>query len=658
MLTAIRNVVTGWFAVVLVGLLIIPFALWGINFYFTAPTDVSIVRVAGNALKLQDYQLALYNFRQQMLRLFGGKLSPAQEMMVKEQTMEKMIGSELIDQFAESSNLRVSAASLSSKIRSIEAFQDQDANFDQDLYERILFNQGIDPAYFEDRLRLDTLSEQLQSTVTESMFVLDWEVDRIVNLKGQRRDFIYKIFSVDSYLDQIEVSSDDVADHYESNERLYHSPEQIKIAYIDLDVEQLMMEILFEEADLQDYYLSNKEQFEEPEKRGAERLVVSLGAPEDQVTDEEGEQEDVTTPTAEEILVRAQELLEEASKLVMGGNTFEEVVTLLDEQGKSGLDFIENNSVSRGELSAQVDEFLFSGASGDVSEAIKTDNSLELVKIGELKGGADNNTYENSREKVEEEYRRAEAETLFFEYTDLVIDLSYENPDDLETAAEAVNISIQESDFFTKDVAEKEGILSHRKIVDMSFSEEVKESGLNSVPIELSDTHTVVLRMIDSNPEQLQPFDEVMEEVEKDVKDVMVRKKVLDLSRDVLEKLEAGEEASALASQYEFEWSEAVDVKRDADSVNRAVLRSAFQIEKPQEDGNPVYHADDIGASDRVVVVLSEVRDGDLEEGYEELRKQVVESLEKRYLDSEWQQFFADLRSSADVQIIRPLEDL
>ncbi len=48
MLQLIRNWVTGWLAVVIVALLIIPFAFWGINYYFEQGGNVT-AGVAGSS---------------------------------------------------------------------------------------------------------------------------------------------------------------------------------------------------------------------------------------------------------------------------------------------------------------------------------------------------------------------------------------------------------------------------------------------------------------------------------------------------------------------------------------------------------------------------------------------------------------------------------
>ena len=58
MLQFIRDTAKGWVAWLIIGLLIVPFALWGISEYFTGGAAANVAEVNDADITLNDYQRA------------------------------------------------------------------------------------------------------------------------------------------------------------------------------------------------------------------------------------------------------------------------------------------------------------------------------------------------------------------------------------------------------------------------------------------------------------------------------------------------------------------------------------------------------------------------------------------------------------------------
>ena len=56
MLTQIRERASGWLAWVIVTLITIPFALWGIQSYFDGPSEIPVATVNGEEIPLYAFQ--------------------------------------------------------------------------------------------------------------------------------------------------------------------------------------------------------------------------------------------------------------------------------------------------------------------------------------------------------------------------------------------------------------------------------------------------------------------------------------------------------------------------------------------------------------------------------------------------------------------------
>ena len=54
-LQKIRDRAQGWFAYTIIGLLIVPFAVWGINYYFEGGGPMDAAIVGDNAISVQEF---------------------------------------------------------------------------------------------------------------------------------------------------------------------------------------------------------------------------------------------------------------------------------------------------------------------------------------------------------------------------------------------------------------------------------------------------------------------------------------------------------------------------------------------------------------------------------------------------------------------------
>ena len=91
MLATIRDKATGWIAGVIVGLLIISFAFWGVSFYSGQSAELNVAQVNGNDISFQSFQRSYSQLRKQMQSVMGDVLSLEEESLIKDQTINKLI---------------------------------------------------------------------------------------------------------------------------------------------------------------------------------------------------------------------------------------------------------------------------------------------------------------------------------------------------------------------------------------------------------------------------------------------------------------------------------------------------------------------------------------------------------------------------------------
>jgi len=584
MLMHIRNWATGWIAGAIMGLVIITFAVWGINFSDQGAEPV-VASVNGEDIKLRQFQQAYNNFREQMQKYTGKSLAPAEEELLKRQTLDKLIQDEVINQAAVDNGLQISDATIRQTVRDIDVFSGENG-FDRINYERGVMQLGMTPAMFEHQLRLELMANQLQGAVTNSAFVSEKEAVWLTRISKQTRDLSYVILPADELKDSIEINDDAIEEYYARTSEGLSEPEQVKIAYLDLSVEKLAEKIVATEEDLRSYYDNNKDKYDVKEQRKVNVIDIKLSP--------EAEDEDVELANSKAEKMRA---------LIDSGISFTEVAEEHDDGLKPDMLVSEHGFLARGVLPKEVDELVFTMDQGELSIVERTDRGLHIFRVEDIKGGV-KNTFENTQERVEKDYKKSEAEYKYFDLADKLVTLAYEHADSLEVAAEEIGVEIQESDFFSRDNANE--LLAEPKVLAASFNQEAIKSGQNSDAIELNNNHIVVLQVVEFLPAKKKSLETVKEEITQILKSEQASKLQQEKGQKILEQLKQGSDLSQVAETLGFEWKQAEAVNRDAVSVNRRILRTAFKLGKPADNGF-TFAGTEIGREDYAVVAVSKI---------------------------------------------------
>ena len=140
LLQKIRDHAKGWFAYTIVGLLIIPFAVWGINYYFEGggPADVAVV--GDSKISLQEFQRA-YQQQRQRLQAMLGDADPAllDGPRMKQTVLQQLIDERILNQLVRAQGLRVGDQQLHDVLVGRPEFQ-QNGVFSLDLYQQLLLS--------------------------------------------------------------------------------------------------------------------------------------------------------------------------------------------------------------------------------------------------------------------------------------------------------------------------------------------------------------------------------------------------------------------------------------------------------------------------------------------------------------------------------------
>lgn len=622
MLHYIRDRAQGWIAWFIVGLISIPFALWGVNSYLTGATDVVVAEVNGKEIKQAQLQQSLQQYRDQMRNVLGEQFDPAmfEGALVKRNILEGLIEQQLLREANTELGQSINDRAVSEMVRATPAFQ-RDGQFDKEYYAMVLARVGFTPASYEAQLRTDLLAQELTQNIERSAFVTGQQLDRALALEKQQREIAYGVVPVQDYVASVSIEDEAVREYYENNKNGFTAPEQIKLNYIELDVETIAESLEVNDEQLMQFYADNEAQFVGPEQRRASHILI------------EGDDETALSQ------------IEAIASRIEQGEDFAEVAKQTSQDTGSAAQGGDLGYFGREVMDPVFEEAVFSMENeGDVSEPVKTEFGYHLIKLTGIQT-PEVRSFAEVRDSVERRYRIQEAESQFFDQAEQLANLSFENPDNLDVAAEALGLNIKTTELFTRSGTEV-GISAEPKVTAAAFSDDVLKHDLNSAAIELSDTHVVVVHKNQHIPESVLPF----ESVEPAIRQQLLFDKASQFAREkgeaILAELKSGADAETLLDS----WQPAASYSRDSEQASVQILQRAFAMPKPNAEAQ--YEGFTADNGNYVLIKLTAVENGEPAAVAEDEQQSIEQELERMQANAEMQAFIAALRADADIEII------
>jgi peptidyl-prolyl cis-trans isomerase D len=631
MLQVIRDRAQGVFAWIIVGMISIPFALWGINSYFGGGGDDSIAEVNGIKISPRQVQSAYQQQRDRLQQMFGGKIPENlfSEEAMKKQILQQLIEKEILISAAASHGMRIGDRQLADTITNIDAFF-RDGKFDSEQYERVLAQQGMSPRLFEQRVRRDLISNQLTEAVSNSEFTLEAEVDAHLSLQLQQRDIGYMVVPVSKYEANVAVSGDDLRKYYESNSARYMQPEQVKIDYLELKGADIASTIEVDDEEMRLRYETQKMNYRTPEERKASHILISVASG---ASDEEAKQ-------AED---KAASLLQR----INNGEDFAELAKAESQDPGSARNGGDLGFFGEGVMDPAFEKATFALQKGEVSELVRSAFGFHIIKLDDIKGG-EAKTYEQVAAELKREIQEERAAEIFYDRGEQLANLTYEQPDTLSVAAEQLGLEIKSSGFFTRSGGS--GIAANAKVSSAAFNEDVLVRGNNSETIEVGDNHLVVVRINEHKPEALRPFDEVKGEIETSLKKDKAREETLEAANSLFARLQAGENGETLANSEQLEWKQQSGLQRNNSELQRAIVQVAFRMPHPAEDGFSSEQLT-LPGGDQALVALFAVKQGDANVAEATERSDAEQRLSRAAVNAAEQGLITSLREQAEITV-------
>jgi len=619
MLTKIREKAQGAFAWGILIVICVPFALWGIQNYLDTGEEAPVASVGDKDFYQRDVNRAYEQYSQQ----FQGMTFDEQNL--KTQALQKLIKDEVLLQYVHAQGLVTTDDAAREFIKSLPYFQ-VEGKFDDKRYKAMLNSQKISSAEFVSRIKNALIMEQFQRSIIDSSFATKYDVESFFKIQNQQRDVNYVTIAVQKLTEQ--PSEQEIEAYYQQHQDLFQIPEQVSVEYIELSLEDIAKTITVTDDKLKAFYEEQKDQYTTPERRKISHILFAIN----DKTDEK---------SALEKALKAKEELANKDFSTLAAEVSDDKLT-----AKTGGDL---GLFNAGVMEKSFEDAASSLKLGEVSNPVKSAFGYHLIKVTELVPG-EVKPFEAVKNEVTKAYQKAQAENAFYEAGERLTEMSYQNPDNLKTAADALGLAVKKTALFTKDKGE--GIAAEEKIRNTAFTEEVLQ-GNNSAPIELGTDRLVVLRMLEHKPAAVRD----LKDVKKDIVDKLLadkaKQQAVEKAKQIKARLQAGESIQAVAAENKLQVKTVAGLTRNKQDVPLPLSQAIFKAAKPV-GGKPTVFTAELPAGEQVVVSLSKVTEGVMSEDDKKQMELATKNIAKAFGQTEFNALINSLLDDADVEVRAP----
>ncbi len=554
MLDAIRNHTQGWLAKLILALITIPFALFGIDSYLNrAGGNVAIAKIDSAKISVQEYGNAMENVRNR-LQSEGQKVdaqmleSPA----FKQSVLDGLIARYLVTSEIQKRKFTITDEQLSQHILSMPEFQ-ENGKFSEELYQKTLAQNKLSATKFESSIRSDMAGQQAREGLAKLAFVPTAVSDQTLQFVHQQRDVSTAEIKTASFISQVKVTPEDVKAYYEQHKDKFKAPEQVKLEFALLSVSGLLAQIKVTDEEVKAFYDENASKFQGNEQRQASHILIAYGVG----------AKDADKAAAK---AKAEDILAQLRK---NPKRFEELATKYSQDPGSASKGGDLGSFGRGAMVKPFEDAVFSMKVNDISDIVESEFGYHIIKLTGITGAS--SSYESMKPQIKGELMFQKAQAKYAELTEDFSNTVYEQSGSLQPVAKKFNLQLQTSGWLSREEGAK--FFKSDKLMAQVFSDEVLKEKRNTEAIEVSANNLISARVVDYKPSAPRTFDEVKGGIEAVLKLEQAMKLAKEKGDADLAKLKDGQK------DKDLEWIPAVTVDRkNAQGLTDAVMSQVFKI--------------------------------------------------------------------------------
>lgn len=556
MLEAIRNHAKGWIAKVILGLIAVTFALFGVDSYMQGGGSEEVIASVGKIkISRQEYSQELQNQADQVREAMADKYDRAatETPEFRKRVLDNMLDRKALLVMARQQGFQLNDQYFKNALLRISAFE-ENGTFSQQRFEAILKQRNMTPAGFESEVRDSYMLETQTGPVLFGTLISNTSLMHLTRILTQQREVSVALLPPAEVAAQVNVSEDDIKNYYAGHRAEFTEPEKIRAEYLTLNLDAAMAEIPVSEKEITDFYQANAARLAQPEQRSASHVLLAIP-------------KGANTAAKAQLRANAVQLTAELQK---SPARFAEIARKESQDPGSAAQGGSLGSFGRGAMVKPFDDAVFSMKKGEIRGPVESEFGFHIIRLDDIEP-ATVVPLDSARADITASLRKQKAQIQFSELAENFSNLVYEKADSLKHAADALKLTIQTSDWMAKKSAPAPFL--NTKLGELLFSADSIKSKQNTEAVEVAPGVLVAARVLEYRPAAVKILNEVHAAIEQRLRNERTAKLLSAKGETFLGQLRQGKEPGLRWSEFKI-----VD-RQQTHGLDAASMRAIYRAD-------------------------------------------------------------------------------
>lgn len=607
-------------AKIILALILVPFALFGIDSYLNqAGNNLSIAKVNGYKIALPEYNRAIENVRNRIMSE-GKKVDPAMfdSFEFKESVIDGLITKQLLNNDIKKSRFRITDQQLSQYIIGMPEFQ-KDGKFSQEIYDKVLQNNQLTPKKFEESIRNDLLIQQVRDGLQKLTFIPPNNLAETLKATSQQREISIAEFKTKEYMTKANIAEKDMQAFYDQNKSKFLAPEQVKAEFVVFSLANILPTINVTEDEIKSFYKANADKYQNQQQREASHILITAS-------------KNAPPAEKEKAKAKAEDVLNQIRK---NPKQFAELATKYSQDPESAKKGGDLGSFGRGMMVKPFDDAVFSMKVNEISNVVESDFGYHIIKLTKIIG--EGGGFDAMRPQIKAELIYQKGQEKFAALAEEFSNKVYEQSSSLDAVSKRFNLPIQKTDWISRNDSDK--FFKNEALMSALYAKESIKDHRNTEAIEVTPNNLISARVVDYKAQSTKPFADVRKNIEDYLKFESAKKMVASEGEAALKSL------TDASSKIQWQPATLVD-RKNTKGLSDAVVNHAYKM---PTDKLPSYSGFIDGNNGYVIVKVNKVSfpNDSNEENKQAFASDYTEALSAEYLSA----YLKGLKAKASVSV-------
>lgn len=601
---------------VVMGVLILSFAVWGIADIFKGFGQSTLAKIGGTEISTEQFRQIYTDKLQQLGRQFGRPLTmeQARAFGLDRQVLQQTIAEAALDEQARRMGLGRSDAEAMRMIYNDPNFKGLGGNFDAARFQATIRQYGYTEQRYLSEQRRVGLRRQIAGTISAGLEPPKLMVDALTRFQNEQRSVDY-IKLDPAQAGTIEAPSPEtLAAYFDDHKTQFRAPEYRKLSFVVVNPEEVGKWSEVSDEDARKVFEQRRDRIGTPEKREVQQMVF---------------------PNAEEALA--------ARGRITSGASLDDIA----KERNLNLSDVDLGMIAKSAIiDPAIADAAFALPAGEVSQPVQGRFGVALVKIGKIEAGV-MPSYESVAAQVKKEIATERARGKVAELHNKMEDERGGGASVVEAAQKlgltAVTVEAVDRSGRTPNGQPAANIPRGLDVVSQAFT---SSAGVDNDPIQFGGGY-VWYDVLGVTPSRERNLDEVRAQVETKWREEQISTKLRAKATEMVGKLETGGTLAGEAASIGSKVEAATGFRRDAapPGVPSGLITAAFRTAK---DG--VGQTPGAGGSEWIVFRVTEVNVPPADVASDDVKK-LKETLLRGLGDEQVAQYVSKIESQIGTTI-------